>query len=403
MNIITASVRTAPLLCFSFLLCACSEPSNGPTGPTVRDSAGIRIVENTSPAWSAEEGWQLGGTPSLDIGGSIGDPNHELYRVRGAAELSDGRIVIANAGTYELRFFSPDGEYLGKAGGHGEGPGELQHVTWMIKLRGDSLLVFDRLQMRLSVFDSQGQFRRSVTIRHTEELMFQPVGLFGDASVLSYATLITRQTGPYRNQDILFRHWSEGEGVDTLGIFPGTESFTRALENGPVMGGSPYFPRSSLYLVRGQNFYVATSDTYEIGVYSQAGDLVSLIRRDFTPLEVTAEAVAFERERAVSIRTPHPMRPQLEEYQDAKPIPATMPAYAAVKHDELDNLWVEEYRYPGDDVSRWTVFDPDGLMLGTIQMPPGFSLLYSGDGFVLGSWQDEFEVDHVRRYELIKP
>ena len=88
---------------------------------------------------------------------------------------------------------------------------------------------------------------------------------------------------------------------------------------------------------------------------------------------------------------------------DAKPIPSTLPAYASVKQDAAGNLWVEEYRYPNDDVSRWTVFARDGVMLGTVAMPAGFNLLYVGEDFVLGTWRDELDVEHLRQYELIKP
>ncbi|WP_419943063.1 hypothetical protein [Candidatus Palauibacter sp.] len=60
----------------------------------------------------------------MSIGTAGGDPAYELFRVGGAMRLSDGRIVVANAGTGELRVYDPDGIHLASWGGQGDGPGE---------------------------------------------------------------------------------------------------------------------------------------------------------------------------------------------------------------------------------------------------------------------------------------
>ena len=45
-----------------------------------------------------------------------------------ALVLSDGRIVVANQGTYELRVFNPSGIHFDTWGGEGEGPGEFPYL-----------------------------------------------------------------------------------------------------------------------------------------------------------------------------------------------------------------------------------------------------------------------------------
>ena len=42
-------------------------------------------------------------------------------------------------------------------------------------------------------------------------------------------------------------------------------------------------------------------------------------------------------------------------------------------------------------------------MLGTMAFPINFVPRHIGDDFVLGSWRDEVDVEHVQLYELIKP
>ena len=49
-------------------LTACTDsPARG--GTIVRDSSGIRIVENTTPLWPEGQGWHLSPEPVVDIGG----------------------------------------------------------------------------------------------------------------------------------------------------------------------------------------------------------------------------------------------------------------------------------------------------------------------------------------------
>ena len=118
-----------PLLAFaSFAACATDTADRRVT--VVRDSAGIRIVENSTGQWESKDQWYLGSAPLIDIGGETGDPNSELYRVVGALRLDDGRIVIANGGSHQLRFYDPSGGYVGAAGGRGDGPGEFQGIRW---------------------------------------------------------------------------------------------------------------------------------------------------------------------------------------------------------------------------------------------------------------------------------
>lgn len=68
-----------------------------------------------------------------------------------------------------------------------------------------------------------------------------------------------------------------------------------------------------------------------------------------------------------------------------------------------ENLWVETYPIPGDTLPAWTVFDPNGVMLGDVRVPNGLRIFEFGSDYVLGVWQNGLDVPHVRMYELIKP
>jgi hypothetical protein len=71
------------------VVASCRQPAREQAATIVRDSNGVQIVENASPAWSGGESWQL--TESLVIGEVDGDENYLLNQVTGAIRRPDGR------------------------------------------------------------------------------------------------------------------------------------------------------------------------------------------------------------------------------------------------------------------------------------------------------------------------
>ena len=56
--------------------------------------------------------------------------------------------------------------------------------------------------------------------------------------------------------------------------------------------------------------------------------------------------------------------------------------------DPLGHLWVQEYRYPGQDRNVWTVFDADGRVQGFVETPPGLDVFEIGEDYILGLMTD---------------
>ena len=79
----------------ALVLAACGGDARA-AGPAVRDSAGIRIVENERPAWRGGEGWTVAADPLLDLGVAEGDPRYQFGVVGDAVRLGDGTLVVAD-------------------------------------------------------------------------------------------------------------------------------------------------------------------------------------------------------------------------------------------------------------------------------------------------------------------
>lgn len=142
------------------LVWGCGTPRS-PAGPTTvtRDSSGISLVTSTAPRFPTPM-FRVDSIPVLDLGGS-GDPADEFSGAVTAQKLADGRIVVANQGTSEIRFFDLEGRRLLSVGRKGSGPGEFERIASLAVAAGDTVLVFDRATRRLTVLAPTGAMVRS--------------------------------------------------------------------------------------------------------------------------------------------------------------------------------------------------------------------------------------------------
>jgi hypothetical protein len=393
----------------ALVLAACGGGEAADAGATVRDSAGVEIVENTGPAWREGMGWRVADTPDVDIGVLEGADEYQLFQVRDAKRLADGRIVVANGGTNELRFYDRDGTYLASAGREGGGPGEFQQVGWMRTFGGDSLMVYDFSLGRISVFDAEGTFARSFKITPVGEANFViGVDVFSDGMVLAKSPLIFAggiENGLNRRDELFQTHTATGEPVDSLGAFPGPDQFIESGGSGNrryIAVTSLPFGRSPAAAVYNTQFCFGASDTYEIACYDRNGSLRRVVRRAVPPRPVTSADIEAYQAGELSQIDDADQRRDAERRYDEMPVPETMPAYTTFMFDGAGDLWVREFTVGEAATWPWTVFDPDGRMLGTVALPADFRVTQIGDDFVLGLWRDDLEVEHVRLYRLVK-
>lgn len=111
---------------------------------------------------------------------------------------------------------------------------------------------------------------------------------------------------------------------------------------------------------------VAPNDSYEIRASGLDGTLERIVRRDHDLIATTPDHIDVLIEDAVNREGRAERRRQLREYYLKVPVPETHPAFDEATSDEAGHLWVREYDLPGEEGPDpvWTVFDPDGQVLG---------------------------------------
>lgn len=124
---------------------------------------GCAPAPDSNPSTSDTPGaFGLNPAPLVQIGVSDGPMELQFHKAISAHRLADGRIVVSNGGTTELRWYAPDGAYLLAAGRAGQGPGEFRGTPTLFAWPGDSIAAYDPTLERLSLFSADGVAGRTV-------------------------------------------------------------------------------------------------------------------------------------------------------------------------------------------------------------------------------------------------
>ena len=372
-------------------LAACrQDDSTDGSALEVHDSAGIRIVQNERPAEDSRIPWRIGPQPSVSIGEVTGEDPYLLDEVNDATILTDGRIVIANTGTDELRVFDSGGVHMATWGGEGEGPAEFTSLWAVEPWPGDSVVAWNYGTWAVSVFDAAGAFGRSFVL-DSDAGALEPRAVLKDGSILG-RTGQTSGEGYRRSRETYQLRGGEIASPLAFGTHPGRESYIGFLDGMPVLGYLP-FGRSLWEAAWGEDVIIAPDDDYEIRAYDRAtGTLARIVRREYENRAPTREEVDYALEEALAragfARQGYANMPVVERF----------PAFRMLLTDPLNHLWVREATLPGMDrpAPLWTVFDADGLALGFIETPDGLSVFEIGADYLLGRVTDDMGVESVQ-------
>ncbi|MFC1531568.1 6-bladed beta-propeller [Gemmatimonadota bacterium] len=368
---------------------------------TIRDSAGVTIVENRDrPLWKAGDEWTF--TRLVRIGVVDGDSNYVFGDVGGVTVDSHGRIFVLDVQAQHVKVFSPEGEFEQVIGGPGEGPGELAGAYFApVMGLGDTLLVADlRENRRVNRYAPDGSSVGSYPVQ------------FGSVwPILSRATpsgeiaVSVRPADWYaeseKNDRIVVL---SPEGTDTLLTFPSAQT----LRLSPRFAVVLYSPEPMWAITEDSKVLFGMNDQYRIGLYA-SGTLERIIQKPVERMPITERDKEYHLGRFAARGRENT---RFAEYY---------PAFNDIIAGPNGTIWVQHVR-PVSELSdaeresrpslssvskiptilrdfhsapEWDVFDAEGRFLGEVAMPPRFMpQLFRGDK-IYGRWTDHLGVHYV--------
>jgi hypothetical protein len=368
--------------------------------PVVRDSAGVRIVENDPSVLDERTPWRIGEEPLLSIGVQDGAQAYLFTAVRGATVLPDGTIAVTDLASYNVRLFDSSGAHLRTIGRQGQGPGEFPgSVTRVAYIEPDLLGVTSG---QVFLFRTTGEFVRSFRVPlpegHRSGGPTHGVILRDGSSVVwtGESPWQRPMEGSWRRPERVDLIDPDGEYVRTIDAFAGSETWVEPMEGGGFLQQGVPFSRSAHVSAVGDRIAVALSDAYTIRIFDASGDLMQFVRlrRDPRPaaryLERWLDSLPERHEGA--------RRAEVRAMFAAMPIPDHVPEMEAVLLSRDGYLWVREYRmrWEQEEPAVWHVFDSTGRLQTRLTTPANFNVLEIGPDYLLGVATDDLGIERVQ-------
>lgn len=404
------------LPCCLPLLTACSSPAATiDLAATVRDSAGIEIIEHPAELIAALPEWGVIGEPVVELG-SGDQVAEEFTSIRGAVRLADGNILLAEGGSNELRLFDAEGTYLATWARKGQGPGEFSGISFPMLGVGDSIFVVDAQPQRTAVFAPDGRFARQIVHPRSAEAQTY-LGLMGH---LPGGTLVMQSNnfgnapttlgGPITRDTFAVVSAREGNlALDTIALIPGPELFAVQFKEGEYEGigqGSPAFGRSTYTATSNAlgRMLIGTNEANEVRVYE--GTSLRLMLRDMTPAQPVLEEhkVQYRKDQEANYARSAVSEAVKAQWRENaarnERFAETMPYYERLMFGTDGSIWVEAKRRFDDEGRRYVVYGSDGRAVARAVFPDRVRPLQVGPDEMIGMWRDPDEVPHLRIWRV---
>ena len=318
----------------------------GVGAPIIRDSAGVRIVNNKARS-DAPIQFVLGSRATFEVGGleasDVNEFNHTAGYLNGT-RLSDGRFAVIDVN--RIHYFDSRGRRVKIVGRDGSGPGEFRYLTAVCRNAGDTLVVVDSRNARFVVVDPSGNVERTFPIGNAQNL--NSGFCLPDGTIVVLNPITGGMSNLRRGQ--LTRRRLDGTIVN-------------------VVSEVTIQPRSLMTLVGsevatfGQKVFFGDGASGEVLVFAKAGTLTSIVRTDDKQRPVTAAEIEKR------IRLANPSGPQATSVvaRMRSEAPKNWPTFRSFKVDSDGKLWIQDYDFTyGQD--HWTAFDSTGRMIGRLKI-----------------------------------
>ena len=403
----------------SFLSCSDVSTISVVSG-RVADSAGVAIVIST-PDDAAYA--HVAQAPSLRMGAIDGAEPFLFENIVSVARDMQHNLVVADAGSLEIRVFDDGGNHVKTMGGRGEGPGEFQWFDGMWTVDDGKIVVANGLPpARITQFGSDGvvtEHARLTGIESSPLPILTPLGLVGTGSMVSMVEHLVYEDHrkPFRAPVLFLRHRLDGFLIDTIARLPGRPGTVLAAPNRTASGmGLPPLPMSVGPTAAGSpdGIAITSGEDYEVRFFDTSGTLRRIMRlTEAPPLRTSAHmrqyAIAMVRNTCkrygVEFEADCPsgeerMVTEQLEFLHSLPLMDRLPGYVQLHYADTGELWALRYGLRSAPERRWDVFGLDGSHLGYVDVPGALNVYGIRHAQIFGVTRDELGVERIEIREL---
>ncbi len=380
-------------------LAACGT-GDRPPGPVfrMRDSAGVKLVENSAPATRIE----------LSVGAAVQEAGSEANpadRLTGLVALGDSMVVVANSGGHSIDAYDGSGRLLWRTGREGKEPGEFEGELRVFRYRGDSLVAYDWNLRRLTVLDLAGQPVRTARLVDAEP---NPtvMGALADGSIVVGSRHLSLALGLNVDSTVIALHSPDGDRLHEITSLRIEPVYMTYADRVPVIDTQPMAAIASV-TTTADGLAVTGGARAAVASLAADGHAVRIIRWP-QPAEAVTPAL---RQRwnewdSTSLADRNPFgdfarTPDVRSrWRGQAVFPDSMPVTRSIARDGEGNLWVMAWTPPWERRAAWNVFDPEGRWLAAIDLPVAVHSFAAGTGFLATIETDSLDVEHVRGYTV---
>ena len=343
--------------------------------------------------------------------------------VRGLRELPDGRILIADGLGQVLVIVDLDARTVDTVGRVGGGPSEYRMPDRLFALPGDSILLVDLGNGRLTVLDPDLEFGRTYPIMagsgegYGSTTLRLPRGVDGQGRIYYRQSAGIRPGSAVPDSAAVVRWDPVSDTIDTVAVVKVEERKLERVGDGMRLAPTPMSPQDGWAIGQDGSIALVRSSEYRIEWIGPDGNVVRGPANPFEPVRIgKAEKEAWVDTRSrdglsvaidiggggarqASFSRGGASGPQFG--VDDYTWPEYMQAFDAggVYITPSGMLWVERAAKTGAD-AIFDVFDTDGRLTRRVTLPAGREIVGFGAGVLYTVTADEFDLMWLERFRI---
>ena len=325
-----------------------------------------------------------------------------------------GQIYISDGINQCIHLYSSKGKFIRKIGRKGKGPGEYQYI-WGIKItKGDSLVVYDGIQYRITIY-APGKYdspTKTIKIPINENQHDSP-GVIGNRYTGNSGLWLPKNNSkefliiyntPYSSNDLIQKHYSNLYRIDNKGTFiqkkPSLkveyeEKLIISSEgSGFMITDMPFGRKPIIVLNKNGIINYAETDDFNITAIDLNGKKKNKISHKIDKVFISNKLWQDELKNYSDLG--------LKDIEKSKlPLPKHLPIFDDFTIDDEDNIWVavneKDYRS-----YKYHVFNKKGKLISMIPIHDKTVIKIINKGFAYGIKTDDLGIQSIVKYKVEK-